>query len=133
MFALEARRKWMKFFIMAESGGLPSVSDFISGLSTRWPGATVKQIANPERSYSLEFSVPMADSALEGLLDRTGDSITFEGASLREISGFVQWYRALVPAHLPLIFCDESMNGEVKVTPTMTAEEILEAFHASGG
>ena len=30
-------------------------------------------------------------------------------------------------------FCDESMNGQVKVTPTMTAAEILEAFHASGG
>jgi hypothetical protein len=123
----------MKFFIMAEGGGLPSVSDFISSLSTRWPGATVKQISNPERSYSLEFSVPMTDSVLEGLLDRTGESVTFEGASLRDISGFVQWCRTLVPSRLPLIFCDESMNGEVKVTPTMTAEEIFEAFHASGG
>ncbi|HZI04161.1 MAG TPA: hypothetical protein VEZ71_09080 [Archangium sp.] len=123
----------MKFFIMVEGGGLPSASDFTSSLSTRWPGATVKQISNPERSYALEFSVPMADSALEGLLDRTSHSMTFEGASLREISGFVQWCRALVPAHLPLTFCDESMNGEVKVTPAMTAEEILEAFHASGG
>ena len=35
--------------------------------------------------------------------------------------------------HLPLLFCDESMNGEVKVTPTMTAAQILEAFHESGG
>jgi hypothetical protein len=75
----------MKFFIMAEDGGLPSASDFVSSLSARWPGAAVKQISNPESSYALEFSVPMADSALEGLLDRTGDSITFEGASLRDI------------------------------------------------
>ena len=123
----------MKFFIMAEDGGLPSVSDFISSLSAQWPGATANQISNPERSYALDFSIPMTDSALEGLLDRTGESITFEGASLRDISGFVQWCRSLVPSHLPLIFCDESMNGQVKVTPTMTAAEILEAFHASGG
>ncbi|HEX5752595.1 MAG TPA: hypothetical protein VFZ09_40700 [Archangium sp.] len=123
----------MKFFILAESGGLPPVSEFISSLSTRWPGATVRQISNPERSYVLEFSVPMTDSALEGLLARTGDSMTFEGASLRDTSGFVQWCRTLVPPHLPLLFCDESMNGEVKVTPAMTAAEILEAFHASGG
>jgi hypothetical protein len=123
----------MKFFIMSEDGGLPSAADFISSLSARWPGATVKPISNPQRSYALEFSVPMTDSTLEGLLARTGDSITFEGASLREISGFVQWCRTLVPAHLPVIFCDESMNGEVKVTPMMTAAEILEAFHASGG
>ncbi|MFE8602026.1 type 2 periplasmic-binding domain-containing protein [Archangium violaceum] len=123
----------MKFFIMTEDGGLPSVSDFISSLSARWPGTTVKQISNPERRYALEFSVPMTNSALEGLLDRTGDSMTFEGASLRDISGFVQWCRSLVPSHLPLTFCDESMNGEVKVASTMTAEEILKAFHASGG
>lgn len=123
----------MKFFIMTEDGGLPSVPDFISSLSVRWPGATVKQISNPERRYALEFSVPMPGSALEGMLDRTSDAMTFEGASLRDISGFVQWCRSLVPSHLPLTFCDESMNGEVKVAPTMTAEEILEAFHASGG
>ncbi len=104
----------MKFFIMTEGGGLPSVSAFISSLSTRWPSATVKQISNPERSYVLEFSVPTADSALEGLLARTGDSMTCEGASLQDISGFVQWCRTLVPSHLPLIFCDESMNGEVQ-------------------
>lgn len=123
----------MKFFILAEGGGLPSVSDFISSLSAQWPGATAKQLSNPERSYSLEFSVPMNDSELEGLLDGTGDSMTFEGASLRDISRFVQWCRTLVPSHLPLVFCDESMNGEVRVTPGMTAAEILEAFHASGG
>ncbi|HZH18033.1 MAG TPA: hypothetical protein VE057_27015 [Archangium sp.] len=123
----------MKFFIMTEGAGLPSISDFISNLSTRWPGATVKQSSNPERSYALEFSIPMTDSALEGWLDRTGHSMTFEGASLRELSGFVQWCRALVPSHLPLTFCDESMNGEVKVTPATTADEILKAFHASGG
>lgn len=123
----------MKFFIRVEGGGFPSSSDFTFSLSTRWPGATVKQISNPERSYALEFSVPMADSALEGLLARMGDSMTFEGASLQDIAGFVQWCRTLVPPDLPLTFCDESMNGEVKVTPAMTAEEILEAFHASGG
>jgi hypothetical protein len=123
----------MKFFIISEEGGFPSASDFISSLSARWPGATVKPISNPQRSYALEFSVPMTDSALEGLIDRTGGSMTFEGASLREISGFVQWCRSLVPAHLPVIFCDESMNGEMKVTPMMTAAEILEAFHASEG
>lgn len=123
----------MKFFIIAEGDGLPSASDFAARLNARWPGASVKQISNPERIYVLEFSVAMADSRLEGLLHRTRGSITFEGAPLREMSEFVQWCRSLVPSHLPLLFCDESMNGEVKVTPAMTAAEILEAFHSSGG
>ncbi|EPX64814.1 hypothetical protein D187_000236 [Cystobacter fuscus DSM 2262] len=123
----------MKFFIIAEDGGLPSASDLASYLNARWPGATVKPISNPERSYALEFHVPMADSRLEGLLHKTRGSMTFEGVPLREISEFVQWCRSLVPSHVSLLFCDESMNGEVKVTPTMSAAQILEAFHASGG
>ncbi|WNG50131.1 hypothetical protein F0U60_42915 [Archangium minus] len=123
----------MKFFIIAEDEGLPSAFDFTSSLNARWPGATVKQISNPERNYALEFYVPMADSRLEGLLHKKRGSMTFEGVPLREVSEFVQWCRSLVPSHVSLLFCDESMNGEVKVTPAMTAEQILEAFHASGG
>lgn len=73
----------MKFFIMLEDGGLPPVSDSISSLSARWPGTAVKQLSNPDRRYALEFSVPMSDSALEGLLDEAGESMTFEGASHR--------------------------------------------------
>lgn len=123
----------MKFFIIAEDGGLPSAPEFTSCLNARWPGATVKEISNPERSFALEFYIPMADSRLEGLLHKTKSSITFEGVPLPEISEFVQWCRSLVPAHLPLLFCDESMNGEVEVTPSMMASDILRAFHASGG
>ncbi|HEX8434481.1 hypothetical protein [Archangium sp.] len=123
----------MKFFIIAEEGGLPSAADFTSCLKASWPGATVKQISNPERSYALEFHVPMADSRLEGLLHKTRGSMTFEGVPLREISEFVQWCRSLVPSQVSLLFCDESMNGEVKVTPPMTASDILQAFHESGG
>ncbi|ATB36467.1 hypothetical protein CYFUS_001882 [Cystobacter fuscus] len=123
----------MKFFIIAEDGGLPSASDLAFHVCASWPGATVMPISNPERSYTLEFHVPMADSRLEGLLHKTRSSMTFEGVSLREISEFVRWCRSLVPSHVSLLFCDESMNGEVKVTPTMSAAQILEAFHASGG
>jgi hypothetical protein len=123
----------MKFFIIAEGDGLPSASEFTSCLTARWSGAAVKQISNPERKYVLEFHVPMADSRLEGLLHETRGSLTFEGVPLRETSEFVQWCRSLVPSHLPLVFCDESMNGDVTVTPTMTAAQILEAFHESGG
>lgn len=123
----------MKFFIIAEDGGLPSASDLTSCLNVRWPGATVKPMCNPESSYALEFHVPMADSRLEGLLHKTRGSMTFEGVPLRGISEFVQWCRSLVPPHVPLVFCDEGMNGEVKVTPTMSAAQIVEAFHASGG
>jgi hypothetical protein len=123
----------MKFLIIAEGYGLPSASEFTSYLTARWPGATVKPISNPERKYVLEFHVPMADSRLEGLFHKTRGSLTFEGVPLQEISEFVQWCRSPIPSHLPLLFCDESMNGEVKVTPTMTAAQILEAFHESGG
>jgi hypothetical protein len=122
----------MKYYIITEKEGLPSASDFTSRLVARWPGATVEQIPNPERSYALEFQIPMAHSHVEGLLDRAGSSINFEG-DLRDMSEFVQWCRSLIPPHLRLIFCDEGMNGEVKVTPPMTAADILQAFHASGG
>jgi hypothetical protein len=122
----------MKYYIITEKEGLPSSLDFTSMLSARWPGSTVEQIANPERSYALEFQVPMAHSHVEGLLDRTGSSINFEG-DLRDMSEFVQWCRSLIPPHLRLIFCDEGMNGEVKVTPSMAATDILQAFYASGG
>jgi hypothetical protein len=122
----------MKYYIITEKEALPSVSEFTSRLAARWPGATVGQISNPERSYALEFQVPMAHSQMEGLHDRAGSSINFEG-DLRDMSEFVQWCRSLIPPHLRLIFCDEGMNGEVKVTPPMTAEDILQAFYASGG
>jgi hypothetical protein len=122
----------MKYYIITEEEGLPSASDFSSRLAARWPGASVDLISNPERSYALEFQVPMAHSPVEGLLDRTGSSINFEG-DLRDMSEFVQWCRSLIPPQLRLIFCDEGMNGEVKVTPPMTAADILQAFYASGG
>ncbi len=122
----------MKYYIITETEGLPSVSDFTSRLTARWPGATVEQISNPEGSYALEFQVPMTHSHMEGLLDRTGNSINFEG-DLRDMSEFVQWCRTLIPPHLRLIFCDEGLNGEVKVTSPMTAEDILQAFYESGG
>jgi hypothetical protein len=122
----------MKYYIITETEGLPPASDFTSRLTARWPGTTVEQISNPERSYALEFQVPMAHSHVEGLLDRTGSSINFEG-DLRDMSEFVQWCRTLISPHLRLIFCDEGMNGEVKVTPPMTAADILQAFYASGG
>ncbi|KFA92767.1 hypothetical protein Q664_12970 [Archangium violaceum Cb vi76] len=92
----------------------------------------MEQLSNPEGSYALDFQVPMASSSVEGLLARTRSSINFEG-DLQDMSEFVQWCRTLIPPHLRLIFCDEGMNGEVKVTPPMTAEDILQAFHASGG
>ncbi|WP_152622062.1 hypothetical protein [Archangium violaceum] len=122
----------MKYYIITETNGLPPVPDFASRLITRWPGTTVEQLSNPEGSYALDFQVPMASSSVEGLLARTRSSINFEG-DLQDMSEFVQWCRTLIPPHLRLIFCDEGMNGEVKVTPPMTAEDILQAFHASGG
>lgn len=122
----------MKYYIITEKQGLPSAAVFAYRLAARWPGATVEQISNPERSYALEFQVSMAHSQVEGLLDRTGSSINFEG-DLRDISEFVQWCRSLIPPHLRLVFCDEGVNGEVKVTPPMTAANILQAFYASGG
>ncbi|WNG55510.1 hypothetical protein F0U59_12520 [Archangium gephyra] len=122
----------MKYYIITERNGFPSASDFASRLMMQWPGTTVEQISNLEKSYALEFQVPMAHSPVEGLLDRTGSSINFEG-DLRDMSEFVQWCRTLVPPHLRLIFCDEGMNGEVKVTPPMTAAEIRQAIYASGG
>jgi hypothetical protein len=122
----------MKYYIITEKEGLPPASDFTSKLAVRWPGAMVEQISNPERIYALEFQVPMAHGLVDGLLDRTGGSINFEG-DLRDMSEFVQWCRSLIPPHLRLIFCDEGMNGEVKVTPPMTAADILQAFRASGG
>ncbi|HEX8821667.1 MAG TPA: hypothetical protein VF794_17210, partial [Archangium sp.] len=119
-------------YIITEKEGLPSASEFTSSLTAQWPGATVERIVNPDRSHALEFQVPMVHSHVEGLLDRTGSSINFEG-DLRDMSEFVQWCRSLIPPHLRLIFCDEGMNGDVKVTPPMTAADILQAFYASGG
>jgi len=122
----------MKYYIITEKDGLPSAADFTSMLTARWPGSTVEQISNQARSYALEFQLPMAHSHVEGLLDRTGSSINFEG-DLRDMSEFVEWCRSLIPPHLRLVFCDEGMNGEVKVTPLMTATDILQAFYANGG
>jgi hypothetical protein len=121
----------MKYYIITEKEGLPSPADFTFRLAARWTGVTVEQITNPERSYALEFQVPMAHSHVEGLLDRTGSSISFEGDA-RDMSEFVQWCRSLIPPHLRLIFCDEGLNVEVKVAPSMVATDILQAFHASG-
>ena len=122
----------MKFYIIAEQEGLPSAPEFTARLMARWPAARAEPISNPERRYSLEFQVPMRHSRVEGLLHRTGGSINFEGDP-RDMAEFVQWSRSLVAAHLPLLFCDEGLNGQVKVIPAMTAEEILKAFHESGG
>jgi hypothetical protein len=122
----------MKFYIITDEDGFPDATAFTAKLSARWSGATTKQITDPESSYALEFKVPMTHSHVEGLLDRTGSSINFEG-DLQDMSEFVHWCRSLVPAHLRLLFCDEGLNGEVKVTPSMTASDILQAFYASGG
>lgn len=122
----------MKYYIITEKEGLPSASVFTSRLKARWPDATVVPIANPDSGYALEFQLPMAHSPVDGLLDRSGGSINFEG-DIRDMSEFVQWCRALIPSHLRLVFCDEGLNGEVKVTVPMTGSDILQTFRASGG
>lgn len=117
----------MKYFIIATRDGVLSTEDFAQGLMSRWPGAEVTQVTDPDSRHALEFLVPMSGSHLDGSLNRRGGGIAFE-ADLPDSAVFAQWCRSTVPPHEPLTFCDEGMHGNVRLEMTTTVEELLRAF-----
>lgn len=117
----------MKYFVIATRDGVLSAEDFAQRLVSRWPGAEVTRVADPDSRHAMEFLLPMARSHLDGSLNRRGSCIAFE-ADLPDFAVFAQWCRSTLPAHEPLTFCDEGMHGTVKLEMTTTVEELLQAF-----
>ncbi|HZI05848.1 MAG TPA: hypothetical protein VEZ71_17590 [Archangium sp.] len=117
----------MKYFVIATRDGVLSTEGFARSLVSRWPGAEVTHVTDPDSRHALEFLVPIARSHLDGSLNRRGSCIAFE-AGLPDSAMFAQWCRSTIAPHEPLTFCDEGMHGNVKLEVTTTVEELLHAF-----
>jgi len=117
----------MKYFVIAMKDGVLSAGDFARELVSQWPDAEVTHVTSPISLHAMEFLIPMARSHLNGSLNRKGSCIAFE-ADLPDYAEFAQWCRSIVPPHEPLTFCDEGMQGTVKLEMATTLEDLLHEF-----
>lgn len=117
----------MNYFVITESEGVVSPTDFSRLLKSRWPMAKVEAVLNPASSHALEFSVQMKHSRVDGSLNREGCSIVFVG-DIQDCADFALWCRSLLPPGESATFCDESMSGSLQLDTTTTLADILRAF-----
>jgi hypothetical protein len=105
-------------------------SSFIVRLSKDWPSARIREVTNPRRPASHEWSIRLPESpakTLDGFITRTGHLISLEGA-LEDSATFVLWVRSIVPTEVPLKFFTDQHAHQMPITPETSASSIIEAF-----
>ena len=117
----------MNYFFITEREGLLPPPRFTQLLRSRWPQATVEEVRDPADIHALEFSIPMANSRVDGSLNREGDSVVFIG-DIRDCAEFALWCHGQIPPDEPATFCDEGISGSIEFNATTTLADILHAF-----
>lgn len=117
----------MNYFFIAREGGLLPTRHFLQHLRSRWPQSQIEEIITPADPHALEFIVPMVHSQVHGSLNRDGGSVVFVG-DIRDCADFALWCLSTLPPGESATFCDESMSGNLELSATTTAADILQAF-----
>src|SRR4051812_38318406 len=117
----------MSFFVLSTGSWSIPAQEFTHHLRSRWPGAVIREVRNPEISELLTFDLTMPHSEVDGALQRAGKSIYFD-SDLRDAAQLALWSRSLAPSSEPMLFCDESMSGLLDLRPDTTEADIYRAF-----
>lgn len=120
----------MNYFFITHEEGLLQARHFLQHLRSRWPQSQVEEIINQANPHALEFIIPMAHSQVHGSLNRDGGSVVFVG-DIRDCADFALWCLSTLPYGESATFCDESMSGNLDLSATTTAADILQAFTTS--
>ncbi len=96
-------------------------------LEDQWPAASIRLRDHPWSHHVLEWHLPLAQRALAGALDHTGQVVVLEG-DVRACATFAQWLRAQVPDTYRLRFYDERYTATIELRQAMTAAEVVGPF-----
>lgn len=91
-----------------------------------WPTARVRQ-AEPRSEYAWEWEVPGIGGAVEGMVDRPGDSVTL-GGHMEDCARFGLWLVALLRPPAPLLFLDFGGEGALELSEATTLADFNAAF-----
>jgi hypothetical protein len=109
--------------------------EFARKMISRWPTTIINE-QGPESSTYFDFELDMPHSLVVGGFGRSGSTFIMDG-DLRDMAQLALWFRSIVPAEHPLVFCDEACGYadgySIALTPKTTEEEILNAFEFSPG
>jgi hypothetical protein len=116
----------MDYLVLSKSEWRTSPQELARHLRSRWLDAALQEVSGPD-SESLRFKLKMTHSELWGSLFHQGQGVFFEG-ELDDVAEFALWFRSLAPPSVPLLFCDEAMNGSLELTPGTTREDIFRLY-----
>ena len=108
----------MSYFISQEedTGWRVDADELLRKLRERWPDAVIRPIPEP-RKYSHEWSVPVEDGAVEGMIHRDGTSLVMDG-SPEAIAAFAAWYqRDVLESDRQLVLYDQEYLRVVPLKP----------------
>ena len=103
-------------------------------MTARWPATIITELS-ADSSFCFDFDMRMPHSRVVGSFDRSGSTFAMHRGDLRDMAQLALWFRSMVPAEHPLIFCDEACGYadgySIALTPETTETEILKAFEFS--
>ena len=115
----------MSYFISQEedTGWRVDTDQFLRELRARWPDAVVQSVPEP-RQYSYEWSVPVADGAVEGMIHRDGTSLVMD-ASPEALAEFAAWYqRDVLETDRQVVLYDQEYLRVVPLKPGIMPDTI---------
>lgn len=101
-------------------------------LKSQWREVEIHPIKNPQRKYSLEWSIPMESRNLEGALEKTGQAVILDG-DVSDCAKFSLWLRSLIDPKYPLFFYDEGYSADIELHQKTTQEQIVNLFVSQVG
>ena len=122
--------KKMKLFISPseKSGKITDASVFRNRLLVKWPDIVIKEIADVNRSFILEWEFYIGKRYLTGKLDRTEDMLVFEFSDIELGAEFAIWsYQNLLRIDNVIIYNDD-YSRVMLLIPTSNAADVIREF-----
>lgn len=110
----------------AASAWTLDLESFRAALLERWPDAQQRDVPESDPTYALDFTI-LAVGRVDGAFGRDGQVIGLTG-ELPDVMTVALWFRSLVPAEQPLLFCDPALNGQVELIPDADPEQAAAAY-----
>ena len=96
-------------------------------LSRYWPDAEIRTVDNAASNHSLEWTLTINGSRIDGSLDKAGQAVHLEG-DIDACARLARWLREQVPPQQELVFYDEGFSADVALLPTTSEEELVAPF-----
>lgn len=119
-----SERNRVDYFIMGREDWRLSEQEFIQALLSRWLSASIRPVDIPGGSRSVDFSLQMSESLIDGYFNPTNSAVIFFGTA-RDCAEFALAYQALFPMGQPYLFFDEGYNRSIELRPDTTTEHII--------